>query len=117
MPYAHVPIAMLGFSPLLAGPIILGAAILIGVVAVNPAEAHSWYPAGCCNGDDMGGDCHPVPCEELSEQNDGGYHWHGFNFTPAQIHPSQDKHCHVCVSHYDSPDRYIPHCVFIQNGT
>jgi hypothetical protein len=51
---------MQGFSALLAGPIILGAAILIGVVAANPASArddgryadeplHAWFDSLASN--------------------------------------------------------------------
>lgn len=88
------------------------------LAAASPAGAHSWYPAVCCNGSDMGGDCHPVPCDSITE-TPAGYDWTRFHFKPEQAHPSLDRDCHVCVGHYESPTgtRDVPHCVFIQQNT
>ena len=105
---------------IIAGLLAFGFCLLmLSKATLRQAYAHSWYPPECCNGSEMGGDCHPVACEELSEGNAGSWKWHQFNFTPAQVHPSQDKFCHVCVGHYNygGVERDIPHCVFIQAGT
>lgn len=90
----------------------LTATVLFALALAAPALAHDWYPPGCCHGTDVGGDCHPVACEELSEQNDGAWKWRGYTFSKDRVHPSQDKTCHVCVFH-----EVAPMCVFIQMGT
>lgn len=59
---------------------------------------HSWYPQACCGGYD----CHPVPCDELLPQKDGGVKWMDENGTTytwdyRQVQPSQDNKCHVCI--------------------
>jgi hypothetical protein len=78
---------------------------------------HDNYPPLCCNGDAATGDCHPVPCDQVTE-TDRGYAWHGFLFTADQTHISFDRQCHACVSHeYVSgkpvgEPRY-PRCLFI----
>lgn len=95
------------------------ALLILAVLAASvPADAHSWYPAICCSGSEEGGDCHPVPCDSLNETRNG-IEWHGFRFKDDQVRPSQDKDCHVCVGHYESPTgaRDVPHCVFIQPST
>jgi hypothetical protein len=79
--------------------------ILLGALAY----AHSWYPAECC-GD---GDCHPVPCNEIT-QDDFGYYWHGIHFTWAMDKgPSIDGACHVCVTTWPQPGGPYPHCIFL----
>ena len=91
---------------------------------MNPATflllVHSWYPAICCNGNDMGGDCRPVPCDSIVETRDG-VEWEGYKFTSAQTLPSQDRNCHVCVSTWHNmttgKDSHTPHCAFIQPST
>ena len=77
-------------------------AVLVGAVLL----VHSWYPVECCNGNPAAGDCHPVPCDSLTEDR-AGIHWHGLLFKDKQIRPSQDQGCHVCAT-----DK--PYCVFIQ---
>ena len=60
--------------------------------------AHSWYPNNCCGGQD----CHPVPCDELLAQKDGGVRWQDpsgttYTWDYRQVQPSQDNQCHVCI--------------------
>lgn len=85
-------------------------------LATVPASPHGWYPEICCNGSDEGGDCHPVPCDSITETRTGAS-WGGIQFSREQIHPTQDKNCHVCVGHYSNPERDVPHCVFVQPST
>ena len=72
------------------------------------ARAHSLYPPLCCNGTDVGGDCHPVLCDELVETRTG-ITWQGHDFTKEQIHPSFDRNCHACVG-----PTGVSHCVFVE---
>lgn len=73
------------------------------------ALAHSWYPQQCC-GDR---DCKPVPCDQLVEDRDGWlYIPTGNHFTPPQVQPSQDRHCHVCLGLSDKRSL----CAFILSG-
>ena len=65
--------------------------------------AHSWYAPECCGGQD----CHPVPCDQLTEDKDG-IHWKNIIFYANHIYPTQDNQCHVCV-HEDRG-----YCVYIQ---
>ena len=79
---------------------------------------HDDYPQLCCNGDAATGDCHPVPCDQVTETKDG-YDWHGFHFTQGQTHVSFDKQCHACVGrNYWNGEAVgepkFPHCLFIQ---
>ena len=69
---------------------------------------HSWYPALCCNGSGDGGDCRPVPCDELVE-TERGVRWREVEFPREQVHPSLDRQCHVCIG-----PTGITHCVFVQ---
>lgn len=77
--------------------------LLAGIVL-----AHSWYPTLCCQGTEEGGDCHPVPCDELVETRTG-VTWKGHNFNGDQIHVTIDRDCHVCVGKTG-----ISHCVFVE---
>lgn len=72
------------------------------------AHAHSWYPWACC-GDQ---DCHPVVCENLTEQSDGRWIYKptGNVFAPEQVQPSQDGDCHVCLGVGDGRSL----CAFVQ---
>ncbi len=79
--------------------------------ATTPAYAHSWYPAICCNGAETGGDCHPVPCDELVETK-AGIEWHGIVFSGRKIRPTQDASCHVCTTAYTNAPN-IGYCVFV----
>ena len=67
---------------------------------------HSWYPSSCC----ADRDCHPVPCDELTEKNDGSWQWYVFVFKRDVVKPSQDRLCHVCTN---GPNGI---CAFIQQG-
>ena len=68
--------------------LIVGAVVL----ATSPALAHSWYDRSCC----AENDCHPVPCEEITQNKDGDYVWHKIIFQKATLKPSHDYQCHVC---------------------
>lgn len=96
------------------GYILLGLVILPLLIGI--AEAHSWYPPYCCNGDGMNGDCHPIACDSIVEHDDGTVSWLHYNFGKHMIYPSQDAQCHVCVS---APDTNFetPHCIFTQQGS
>lgn len=90
----------------------LGLAMLLTAAL---ADAHSWYPPGCCNAkaDDASGDCEPVPCEEMSENQDGSWTYAGAHFEKAHVHPSQDRYCHACIAEWN-PAQGL--CLFIQQG-
>lgn len=81
---------------------------LVGVILV-----HSWYPAECCNGDGASGDCHPIPCESVTEKSDG-FHWQNLLFKGAMVRASKDGQCHVCHGH-ESGQPAFPHCLFLEN--
>lgn len=72
------------------------------------AWAHGWYPKNCCSDDD----CKPVPCDELREGDHGVWRYQDKEFQPAQVQPSQDRHCHVCIGKHG-----VPYCAFILFGT
>lgn len=89
--------------------------LAILLLSTSLVSAHSWYPAACCSGQD----CHPVPCEELIPTKDGGYKWGKNLFSKYQVHPSQDKTCHVCVGEISDDNGTvlpIPYCVFDQEN-
>ena len=70
---------------------------------------HSWYPNECC----ADKDCHPVPCDEISEGENGAMHWKNLIFEGSQIRTSPDGECHVChLLHEGRP--VIPICIFTQ---
>ena len=80
--------------------------------------AHSWYPQECCYGGKEDGDCHPVPCDQITETAKD-YVWKGFHFQPEQVRPSLDQFCHVCIGRrYDNGEPVgepqFPHCMFIR---
>jgi hypothetical protein len=65
---------------------------LSAALALMPA--HSFYSSQCCGGTD----CHPVPCDQLVEARGGWlYLPTGNEFAEEQVHPSQDRNCHVCL--------------------
>ena len=79
---------------------------------------HSEYPPLCCNGDAEIGDCHPIPCDQITETKDG-YEWHGFFFTRDNTHLTFDKQCHACVGREYWQGKPVgepryPRCLFIQ---
>ncbi len=61
--------------------------------------AHSWYPPACCNGDEHGGDCHPVPCAEihLDPSFPNQIEYHGHALSRDAVRQSPDGQCHVCL--------------------
>lgn len=95
-----------------------GTLILLALSSLTcSAMAHSWYPPLCCNGTKEGGDCHPVPCDSITETSKG-YEWNHFAFTADQTHISLDKECHVCVGHEYWQGKPVgepkyPRCLFI----
>jgi hypothetical protein len=96
----------------------LGAAIAVLLIAATPTAAHDSYPPLCCNGTEVDGDCHPIPCDQITETSKG-YEWHGFTFNRDQTHLSFNKQCHVCVGrNYWNGEAVgepkYPHCIFIQ---
>jgi len=74
---------------------------------------HSWYESECCDG----GDCHPVPCEELGRDAHDNVTFDDYRFRGTQIRPSKDAHCHVCFHDYYGGIMRRPICVYVQNGT
>ena len=78
--------------------------LLAGLILI-----HSWYPNECC----ADKDCHPVPCDEISEAENGAMHWKNLIFEGSQIRTSPDSECHVC--HLLEEGRpVIPICIFTQ---
>ena len=78
--------------------------LLAGLILI-----HSWYPNECC----ADKDCHPVPCDEISEGENGAMHWKNLIFEGSQIRTSPDSECHVC--HLSEEGRpVIPICIFTQ---
>ena len=73
---------------------------------------HAWYPADCCGGSPVIGDCKPVPCDSLAETKDG-VTWRNLTFRDGQVRPSLDAQCHVCAGETNGMPAH-PHCVFIQ---
>ena len=73
-------------------------------------QVHGWYPLECCGGRD----CHPVPCEDLVELDNGDYTYHNIHFRKDQVKPSLDNQCHVCIS---QGEYQTPYCVFIQQSS
>jgi len=65
---------------------------------------HSWYGKECCSD----GDCHPVPCDQISRDKDGDYIWtrgprDTVMFPKIRMKESQDEACHVCVHNEIAP--------------
>ena len=85
--------------------------LVLALFAPTAVQAHSWYPALCCNGTEEGGDCHPVACDSLAETK-AGIQYGAVIFNKDQTRVSFDRNCHVCISKAG-----IPHCVFIQPTT
>jgi hypothetical protein len=84
--------------------------LLIGSLLIHLAPSGWEYPPHCCTK----GDCHPVPCQEISRTDNGLYwKWHGFHFSEPQHHLSGDSECHVCIAApYPLMGRTVPHCIF-----
>jgi hypothetical protein len=92
--------------------IVVGSASIVLAFLAAPALAHSWYPPECCSGQD----CHPVPCETLRSEDNGGltYTPTSTSFLKRMIRPSQDGSCHICTSKPDGGG--FPYCVFTLQG-
>lgn len=76
-------------------------------------SVHMHYDPACCNGTDIGGDCHPVSCEDIIEKGKSLF-YHGWEFTASMIKPSQDGSCHVCITNEFSKDMTpVPHCIYV----
>ena len=87
--------------------------VLVSVLAMTPAAAHSWYDSRCCSGRD----CHPVPCEQLSVAADGSAVFlpTGIPFFRENVLPSLDARCHICTSHPGTNGGY-GYCAYVRQG-
>jgi hypothetical protein len=82
--------------------------VLLKIIVISSLLfIHSWYPEECCSGKD----CKAVPCEQITELNNGNLKYEALEFSQEKIHPSQDKYCHVCAG------SSTPRCIFIQQNT
>ncbi len=86
---------------------------LVALLLATSAQAHSWYDGRCCSGRD----CHPVPCDDLSQDPDGSV-----TFRPTGVHvfrenvlPSQDAQCHLCTSKPGRNEGY-GYCAYMRQG-
>jgi len=95
---------------LLASIAIVGAGLFS---FVHDAITGMTYPNSCCSERD----CKPVLCEELVETPTGWlYIPTGNHFTPAQVLPSEDRHCHVCLGGILGQTVKRSICAFILSG-
>jgi hypothetical protein len=75
----------------------MGCVIVMFLLLVRPASAHSWYPGECCSDKD----CRELQDWEVTEQN-GGFSVASdkgsalFHTPYAKVRPSQDKKFHKC---------------------
>lgn len=91
----------------------IGRVLICLLLFTLPASAHKWYDYDCCSESD----CHPVPCDEVTEKNKSMW-YHNFEFFGKSVRPSKDTDCHVCISNEGSTFMNpVPHCVYIQNGS
>lgn len=82
---------------------------IVYILFTTACQAHSWYDPSCCSDQD----CHPIAsCSELTELPDGKVQWEDKIFDKANVKPSQDGKCHVCIGATG-----FPYCVYIQLGT
>ncbi len=105
------------FTGTVSGILLVFSVFVILISFVIYAFAHSSYPAWCCNGNAETGDCHPVPCETISENDDGSYTWNGITFSPSMVVPNFDKQCHVCINTLTDAQGHAehhPHCIFLR---
>lgn len=80
------------------------AAIVIALVLLMyiPTKAHDApsghpYPPICCSPENDKQLCHPVDCEEISDQDEkGGYRWKNLTFDSSRVFATFDDQCHVC---------------------
>jgi hypothetical protein len=88
--------------------------LIVAVTAlllVHDAPSGWQYPSNCCGGQD----CHPVDCEEISEDADGVYHWRNLVFPHNVAQPTQDRNCHVCHQIEDGKPA-VGRCLFIRQS-
>ena len=83
------------------------------------AQAHSWYPIECCKSKEEHGDCRPVPCEELLEDQHGGVDYRApegskIYVAPSRVHPSPDSKCHICYE--PRGEGGVGFCAWLQYG-
>ena len=92
---------------LLASIAIVGAGLFS---FVHDAITGMTYPYECCGSHD----CKPIACDQLVETRNGWlYLPTGNEFTPYQVRPSQDRHCHVCLGQTDKRSL----CAFILSSS
>lgn len=93
--------------------IVLFSFLLIFLLTAS-VQAHDWYSAACCSGQD----CHPIACEAITEKGQS-LMYKGYEFMNSMIKPSQDGQCHVCISNEFKQLDYspVPHCIYIQQGS
>lgn len=91
-------------------------ALLILFLTTSTAWGHNWYPSECCNGNDVGGDCHPVPCSEITDDGwaQDSRRWHDMIFYPDKIFHSPDGQCHVCANERVAHGAY---CMFLPGAS
>jgi hypothetical protein len=75
---------------------VIGVVIILTLLLIAHAFAHSWYPSDCCSGTD----CKPVPASDIQELPGGCFVYKptGNQFCGSQVRVSQDKDWHVCIS-------------------
>jgi hypothetical protein len=82
-------------------------------IAPLKVQSHDWYPASCCHGTTVGGDCMPAPEGSVS-QTATGYHVDLSDPTWGTVHedvdgldvrPSQDGQFHICLKPAGYPSR------------
>ncbi len=88
-------------------------AALVALLLATGAHAHSWYDGRCCSGRD----CHPVPCEDLSQGPDGSvtYRPTGVHVFRENVLPSKDAQCHLCTSKPGRNEGY-GYCAYVRQG-
>jgi hypothetical protein len=84
---------------LLAALLFAAALAVIGTLgSLRHAGAHDWYPAACCHGADVGGDCAPIAASRVKE-TPAGYLVDGAVVKPyAETQWSPDGRYHACFS-------------------
>lgn len=75
--------------------------MLVTLILLATAHAHSFYSIECC----AEKDCRPVPCSEIVN-TPTGWTWKDRNFTTAMLRLSPDGLCHVCFG-------LVPRCLYL----
>ena len=82
-------------------------AFTVVLVPMFSANAHGLYPAECCNGDGINGDCRPVSCSEIESIHDG-WLWHGFIYCRRETAHARPVDLSSSRSHQSSrPERSV----------